>query len=167
MSRSGPMSDVRPLGPDEWSTLRDIRLAALRDSPNLFLSTYEKEKRYDEARWRAEFSRGCWNVCFLEDGPMGLLGATRDPDSPVDTRYLEYLWVAPRSRRHGVARHMLKIVLDRLRVAGVRTALLWVLDGNDVAIHVYERAGFIRTNHSQPLKERPGRTEERLRMDLA
>jgi RimJ/RimL family protein N-acetyltransferase len=167
MPRSGPMPDVRSLGPDEWLTLRDIRLAALRESPDLFLSTYEKEKDYDERKWRAEFTRGCWNVCFLEEKPMGLLGVTPDPDSPADTRYLEYLWVAPSGRRRGVAGHMLKIVLDRLRVVGVRTALIWVLDGNDVAIRLYEQVGFIRTHHREPLVARPGRSEERLLMHLA
>jgi RimJ/RimL family protein N-acetyltransferase len=158
--------DVRSLRSDEWLTLRDIRLAALQDSPHLFLSTVDKERAYDEERWRAEFTRGCWNVCFDDEGPMGLLGVTCDPGSPADTRYLEYMWVVPRCRRRGVARHMLKIVLDQLQVSGVRTVCLWVLDGNDVAIHVYERVGFIRTDHIEPLDERPGRTEERLRMDL-
>lgn len=138
------MPDVRSLEPDDWPTLRDIRLAALRDSPDLFLSTYAKEKHYDEEKWHSEFVRGTWNVCFREDEPMGLVGVTRDPGSPADTRHLEYLWVAPASRRRGVAGHMLKIVLDQLRMTGIRTAFLWVLDGN----------------------ERPGRFEERLQMDL-
>lgn len=167
MPRSGPMPDVRSLDPEEWLTLRDIRLAALRESPDLFLSTYEKERHYDEEKWRAEFTRGCWNVCFLSGEPAGLVGVTPDPDSPDDRRYLEYLWVAPDSRRLGVARHMLKIVLDRLRVAGIQTALIWVLDGNDVAIRLYERVGFTRTHHREPLVARPGRSEERLQMDLA
>lgn len=167
MPKSGFMPDVRSLGPDDWPTLRNIRLAALQDSPQLFLSTYEKEKDYDEEKWRAEFTRACWNVCFHEEKPMGLLGVTPDPHSPAEARYLEYLWVAPGSRRLGVARHMLKIVLDRLRVAGVRTALIWVLDGNDIAIRLYERVGFVRTNYRESLVARPGRFEERMQMNLA
>jgi RimJ/RimL family protein N-acetyltransferase len=61
---------------------------------------------------------------------------------------------------------MLTVVLDHLRTAGVRTAYLWVLDGNEVAMRLYKRAGFIRTNHRQPLAARPGRTEERLYLNL-
>jgi hypothetical protein len=34
---------------------------------------------------------------------------------------------------------MLNAVLDQLRAAGVRTAFLWVLDGNDVAVHLYKQ----------------------------
>jgi RimJ/RimL family protein N-acetyltransferase len=167
MPRSGPMPDVRSLRPDEWLTLRHMRLAALRDSPELFLSTFEKEKDYDEEEWRAEFSRGSWNVCLLGQELAGLLGVTRDPDSPADARYLEYFWVTPGRRRRRVAWDMLEIVLDRSRTAGVRTIFAWVLDGNEVAIRLYERVGFIRTNHHEALASRPGRTEERLRLDLS
>jgi hypothetical protein len=48
----------------------------------------------------------------------------------------------------------------------MRTAFLWVLDGNEVAMRVYRRAGFMSTNHRQPLVARPGRTEERLYLNL-
>jgi ribosomal protein S18 acetylase RimI-like enzyme len=61
---------------------------------------------------------------------------------------------------------MIKVVLDRLPADGVRTVFLWVLDGNDLAIRVYERAGFVRTNYSEALEARPGRTEELLQLDL-
>jgi ribosomal protein S18 acetylase RimI-like enzyme len=157
--------DWLTLRPDDWLTLREIRLTALQESPDLFLSSHEAEESYSEEKWRAEFDRGCWNLYLVDGKVAGLVGVTQDPESPADTRYLEYVWVKPGSRRQGVARRMLKIVLDRLRIAGIRTAFLWVMDGNDVALHVYKQLGFIRTDYVQPA--RPGRTEERLRMDLA
>ncbi len=61
---------------------------------------------------------------------------------------------------------MIVDVLDGLRARGMRTAFLWVLDGNEVAMSVYRRAGFMSTNHRQPLVARPGRTEERLYLNL-
>jgi len=61
---------------------------------------------------------------------------------------------------------MLTIVINRLQTSGVRRAFLWVLDGNDTAIRLYKRVGFISTNHRQPLAGRPGRTEERMQLDL-
>lgn len=146
--------------------LRDIRLTALSESPNAFLSTYDREKAYSEDRWRAEFTRGEWNVGFLDSRPASLLGVTRDPDTPADARYLEYLWVAPHCRGRHLALDMIAAVLDGLRARGMRTAFLWVLDGNEVAMRVYRRAGFMTTNHRQPLAARPGRTEERLYLNL-
>ena len=61
---------------------------------------------------------------------------------------------------------MIMVTLDRLPSDGVRTVFLWVLDGNDAALRVYERAGFVRTNHSESLEDLPGRTEELLQLDL-
>jgi hypothetical protein len=58
MPRLGSAPDIRLLAPDEWVELRNIRLAALRESRQAFLSNYQREIVYDPDRWRAEFGRG-------------------------------------------------------------------------------------------------------------
>lgn len=158
---------MKQLAPDEWLLLRKVRLSALEDSPRAFLSSYEEEDAYGEDRWQAEFARGEWSVGFVEGEPISLLGATREPDAPAHQRYLEYLWVSPRHRRSGIARAMISRAIERLRNAGVRTVFLWVLDGNDAAVHLYRSVGFVSTNHRQPLPEHPAGNEERMRLDLA
>lgn len=160
------MPDMKQLVPDEWLLLRDVRLAALQDSPRAFLRTYEEENAYSEDRWQAEFTRGEWSIGFIGDKPVGLLGATREPGAPADQRYLEYLWVSSEYRRSGIARAMLAMAIGRLRAAGVRTVFLWVLDGNDAAIHFYRSVGFVSTNQRQPLPEHPAGSEERMRLNL-
>jgi GNAT superfamily N-acetyltransferase len=160
------VSDIRVLGSDEWDTLRDVRLAALKESPDTFLSTYEREKDFGEHEWRAEFERGDWNVGSFGGHFVSLLGVTRVPSTPAYQRNLEYLWVAAEFRRSGVASRMLAMAIDGLRESGVQTAFLWVLDGNHAAIRLYERVGFVSTHRRQPLEARPGRTEELLRLDL-
>jgi ribosomal protein S18 acetylase RimI-like enzyme len=166
MSKSSFMLDIKLLGPDEWLTLRDIRLSALRDSPRSFLSTYDLEEAYDGTRWQAEFTRGDWHVGVQAGEAIGLLGVTREPDTPPDQCYLEFLWVSPEYRRSNVATRMLTTVLDRLKKGGVRTAFLWVLDGNDAAVRLYKKIGFVSTNYIQPLLAHPGRSEERMQIDL-
>jgi ribosomal protein S18 acetylase RimI-like enzyme len=161
------MPDIKSLSSDEWLTLRDIRLSALRDSPDVFLSTHAVEVTFTEDKWRAEFNRGSWNVGYADGQPVSLIGITREPDTPMDQCYLEYIWVAPPFRHQGVAFAMLNEVLDQLKKSGVRTVFLWVLDGNDVAMRLYQRVGFTRNNHWQPLAARPGRSEERLRLELS
>lgn len=161
------MSDIKLLTPDGWLELRDIRLTALRDSPEAFLSTYEREKEYGGNKWRAEFSRGEWSVGIEGGRVISLLGVTRELGSAAGQCYLEYLWVRPEFRRSGVAIRMLNAVLGRLRASGVQTVYLWVLDGNEAARDLYKRIGFVSSNHSQPLLERPGRSEEKMQLDLA
>jgi ribosomal protein S18 acetylase RimI-like enzyme len=160
------MPDIHVLTPDQWRTLRDLRLSALLDSPHEFLSTYDRERAFSKGQWQAEFDRGDWHTCSVAGKSMGLLGVTREPGSPTDERYLEYLWVSPEFRRSGIALDLLSLVLTSLRRSGIRTVYLWVLDGNDIAVHLYQRAGFVRTHHRQELEARPGRSEERMILTL-
>jgi ribosomal protein S18 acetylase RimI-like enzyme len=131
-----------------------------------FLSTYDREKSYSENQWRAEFIRGDWNIGLVKEMPVSLLGVTHEFNAPALERYLEYLWVAPECRRSGIARSVLTAVLGRLRHSGIRTVFLWVLDGNELAMHLYKTVGFSSTNHRQPLPAHPARSEERMRLDL-
>jgi ribosomal protein S18 acetylase RimI-like enzyme len=158
---------VEVLTENDWPRLQSIRLSALRDDPLAFLSTYEREEAYSEQRWRQEFSRGEWNVMLASGQDVGLVGATRGPDLPLHECDLEFLWVAPDSRRAGGATMLLRTVLDRLRDSGVRIVWLWILNGNDLAMHLYEQFGFQSTNQRQPLPEQPDRYEERMRLRLS
>lgn len=167
MSESCFMSDIKLLVPDEWPMLREIRLTALKESPEAFLAQYDDEREFDEPRWRSEFDRGEWYLGFRLRRAVSLLGCTRESKTPPSECYLEYLWVSPESRHEGVAFHLLTTVIDRLRRSGVRRAFLWVLDGNETAVRLYRRVGFISSNHRQPLAARPGRTEELMQLDLA
>jgi ribosomal protein S18 acetylase RimI-like enzyme len=164
------MPDINLLAPDEWRTLREVRLSALSESPHAFLSTYEAESAYNESKWRTEFARGDWYVGMVRAGsadkPVSIAGITRESDTPAHQRFLQYVWVAPEFRRQGVAFNMINEVLDRLKVSGVRTVLLGVLDGNGRAMRLYSRLGFVSCNHREPLKDFPGRSEELMRLHL-
>jgi len=142
-----------------------MRLCALRESPAMFLASYERECGYDEAKWRAELKRGEWVIGTLDDNPVSLVGITYEESEK--RRYIEYMWVAPRFRRSGIATRMLDFVLDRLYKSGVQEIYLWVLDGNEPAAHLYKRMGFVSTNVVNWLDEKPGRREEQLALDLS
>ncbi len=121
-----------------------------------------------ESHWRAEFERGEWDVGFEDnEEPISLLGCTREDEQSKDERYLEYLWVAREKRGKGLGQRMLTDVIGRLRGSGVRTAFLWVLDGNDDAVRLYERVGFVMTDYRQPLARLPGRWERKMRLTLS
>jgi RimJ/RimL family protein N-acetyltransferase len=171
VSKWGLMLNIRMLAPDEWHILRDVRVSALHESPQNFLSTYEREEKFDEASWRAEFSRGDWYVGIADgrppDEPVSLVGITREPNAPANECFLEYLWVVPEFRGHGVAFDMINSILDRLKSSGIRTVFLWVLDGNKKAGRLYKRLGFISCNRREPLEARPGSSEELMKLDLS
>jgi ribosomal protein S18 acetylase RimI-like enzyme len=160
------MSVMHVLDKNQWTWLRDIRLTALKDSPEAFLSNYERELAYIESDWLAEFRRGEWTVCLRHAEPIGLIGATSELGTPPNKRYLEYMWVSPLYRRDGVAADMLENVLERLASSGVDTIMLWTLDGNEPARRFYEKCGFTSTGTRQKLAEDPERCEELMRRIL-
>lgn len=157
---------VEALTANEWPTLRRVRLSALWDCPSAFLSSHDHEATYDDQRWRREFSRGEWNIMLAGNKEIGLLGSTKEAQMSSQERYLEYLWVARHFRRSGVGSALLRTVLERLRVSGVHTVWLYILDGNQVARRLYQNFGFQSTNERNPLPDHPAGSEELMKLRL-
>ena len=166
MSKSGFVPDIQRLDRDRWEALRDLRLAALADSPDEFLATLAGESRYQQRQWMAEFDRASWHICEDRDRPVGFIGISYYPQTPYDGYYLEYLWVSPPWRHSGIASDLVAHALELLREARCEIAYLWILDGNDRAMGLYKKLGFVSTNERQELPDRPGQYEERMMLDL-
>jgi len=139
------------MGPDDWRLVRDVRLAALRDAPTAFESTYEREIAFGEADWRRRF--GPRSVTFLaylpEASPAGMAGGLEDQASVVE---LVAMWVAPAARGRGVGEALVDAVSGW---AKPRDLHLWVTEGNAPARALYERCGFVPTGEREPLTSYP------------
>jgi ribosomal protein S18 acetylase RimI-like enzyme len=135
---------VRALSPQDWKVCRDLRLAALRDSPDAFYSTYEENRDRDEAAWRAWPSRGVACGAWLGGVPVGMVGIATDPDADGEAD-LFAMWVAPAARGSGVADALIRAALEWAAAAGARGVNLEVAPGNARAERVYARHGFVGT----------------------
>jgi GNAT superfamily N-acetyltransferase len=147
--------EIRRVAPDEWSEYRDIRLAALRDAPDAFGSTYAESAARPEEWWieRTRLSAASdEQAIFLAwDGgtAVGLAGTFFDgPDWVVVA-----MWVAPEQRGAGLGRLLLDAVVDFQRAQGATESVLGVVDGNDDARALYERYGFRDNGVANPLRE--------------
>jgi ribosomal protein S18 acetylase RimI-like enzyme len=164
---SAAMPSIYRIVPREFAKLKRLRLRALKDSPDCFLSVHAIELNYPVQRWRAEFQRGDWYAGVSGHTEVCLMGVTREPGAPEAECYIEYMWVARKFRRQGVGEHMLREVLGILRDSGVKAVYLWVLDGNVAAAELYGKVGFCFTGVVQPLAARPGRSEQQMVLALA
>jgi len=158
---------VREVKPDEWATLRDVRLAALLEAPYAFGSTYAREAPFTEQQWRARFAvRAVTFFAFaadLADGePAGLAGVYVE-DGAAD---LVSMWVRPAARGHGVGEALVQGAADWARARDYDTLYLWVTESNMAARGLYERCGFAITGERQPLPSDPSLTEIRMRRPL-
>jgi len=90
------------LGADEWETLRDVRPAALGDSPGAFWAQLEDEARFGRAEWTSFLRAGAWFVARDDAGAVGLAAGLPSPDGAQAE--LIAMWVAPPPGAAGSAR---------------------------------------------------------------
>jgi GNAT superfamily N-acetyltransferase len=162
---------VRRIRPDEGETLRTHRLAALRDTPSAFGSTYDSEvgrtlaEWTDRARLGADGRDRVTYLALLDRHVVGIVGGFRAaPDRPVVD--LVSMWTAPAARRAGVGRALVASVVEWARDTGATAVELWVAHGNEPAQRLYESCGFVETGDVAPLPSDPCRDELRMRLVL-
>ena len=152
---------VRRVRSDEGPLLKQVRLAALADTPSAFSKTHAEESAYPDEEWaaRAEaWSAGDDGITlFAEvDGEVrGLVGGHRPGDAELVS-----MWVEPSVRGSGVAEALVESLVEW---AGGPVEL-WVTQGNDRAIAFYRRMGFVETDDFQPLPSDPCKNEVRMRL---
>jgi GNAT superfamily N-acetyltransferase len=151
---------VRRAHPDEWATVRDVRLAALADAPDAFASTLSRELGRTEPQWRSRIGAWPWFLAWRAGTPTGLVAAV--PDQPAsgppaadpparDPRgwHLVSMWVSPQVRGTGVAELLIGAVVDHAWAVGAPRITLWVALGNARARAFYLRMGFTPTGRRQ------------------
>jgi SAM-dependent methyltransferase/GNAT superfamily N-acetyltransferase len=153
-------ASARRLDANEWPTFAELRLAALRESPDAFGSTYEREADNDEPAWRGWLTGGAdWegvvNSFVVEDehGPFGIATCAVFDEAPK-VGHLFSMWVAPDRRRSGAGSLLVRAVVDRARELGAEELILRVTLGNEAAIGFYRSCGFVGTaDPPEPLRE--------------
>jgi GNAT superfamily N-acetyltransferase len=151
---------VRRLRPEDWRTLREVRLAALADSPDAFASRLDREEAFTEDDWRFRITNGCSVVAFRDAVPVGLAGGYLHDGVPE----LIAMWVRPDARGGGAAGGLVDEVAAWAREVGGDRLTLWVVVGNDAAERLYRRLGFVPTGAVKPVPGNPALDE--LQMSL-
>ena len=159
--------EVLRLTPDDWQVWRRLRLEALADSPDAFvsrLSDWQGDGDTEE-RWRNRLgSPGsrCF-VCHRAGVPVGMVSADPDQDGRPVT-WLQSMWVALDARGAGVVDVLVRAVVESARERGHDEVLLEVRVGNERAAAAYRRLGFVPTGRVHVVAGHP---EETWRRSLA
>ncbi len=131
----------------DWPLWREVRLAALTEAPHAFKARLADWHRGGEERWRARLGTpGAYNVVALLDGrAVGVASGLPGEGDGGRTWELRSVWVGPEARGRGVADRLVAAVERQARQAGATEFKLAVLPGNDAAIALYRRHGFVAT----------------------
>ncbi|MDX6233318.1 MAG: hypothetical protein QOH68_2333 [Nocardioidaceae bacterium] len=133
---SGP--SIRLAAPDDWADWRLLRQRSLAEDPDAFSSStlMWTGDNDTEERWRARLADGPCFVAYDDNRPVGMV-AGRLVEGAAE---LISMWVAPEARRRGVGRELIERIVAW---SDARPLSLRVMDGNQAAVTVYERQGFV------------------------
>lgn len=154
------MSDVTitTLVTQSWETYKSLRLASLKDAPDSFGSTFERETEFSEEEWKSRITatngptRVLPLVAEFEGSPIGLAwGVVHTPKSK--SVHVYQMWVSPEHRGTGVGRQLLDRIIEWTHEVELSSLSLAVTTINIPAIMLYESLGFLRYGKPEPLRD--------------
>jgi GNAT superfamily N-acetyltransferase len=158
-SKAMTSATVRKLEEVEWPTYRELRLAALAESPDAFGSTLATEQGRTASDWAARLAAGATSnldlplIAQVHGRAAGLAWAKVDA-SDTSLVNVYQTWVAPEFRGQGLGRLLLRAAVDWARARNALAVCLSATCGDTPAMQLYTREGFKPVGQSEPL--RPG-----------
>jgi ribosomal protein S18 acetylase RimI-like enzyme len=162
--------NVRVLDEDDWAQYRDVRLAALQESPEAFVATFEEESALDEAAWRERMRRSRRLVAASGGNVVGVVSIGRAGQEEDNAGELFGLWVTPAERGSGVAWQLVQAGAAQARADGRSHLAYWVGTDNGAAVAFASSFGFRPTDTRRPMRvtsEEDGEEEIAMVLPLA
>lgn len=131
---------------DDVALFREVRLKALKESPDAYGSTYESALQRDQRSWEEQLwsttSGGDRNTqfAFADDQCIGIAALYREPSALSGDIIM--MWVDPGHRGSGAASSLVHNLLRWAKDSGFTAVSLEVTDSNARAIKFYENQGF-------------------------
>ena len=155
------MVEIRQIRADEWHLLKEVRLAALEDSPEAFSTKWEEAVEKPDDYWKERTRNGAGGeieFCVLaidDDEPVGMAIGWPDKDDAL-VIYLISMWVAPSHRGSQVAASLLNKIFEWAADRGASSILAGVMPANSRALAFYTKLGFAQV--SEPDSDHPAVT---------
>ncbi|HEX5630845.1 MAG TPA: GNAT family N-acetyltransferase [Acidimicrobiia bacterium] len=148
--------EIRPVRPEEWVELSQLRLRALAAAPDAFSATLADAASLDEQEWRRRAIATPQQVTLVAvEGAhllVGMCAVIREPGNPA--AQLVAMWVEPDHRSRGVGAALVESAAAWTRDSGADLLRLWVNEDNAPAIRLYGEHGFNPTGERERLRPR-------------
>jgi ribosomal protein S18 acetylase RimI-like enzyme len=146
---------IRATDKRDWMILKEIRLAALLESPTAFGVSFQTAITNSDEQWKQRASSEAqpkfW-LAFKDEKAIGMIGAGVDP---TDRYNLIAMWVEPASRELGVADRLIDAVKFDAISKGFKQIFLDVSPSNLKASRLYKKHGFVFIAEDKPLTSYP------------
>jgi ribosomal protein S18 acetylase RimI-like enzyme len=148
--------EVIHLQPNQWEQYRQIRLEALLDSPQAYSTTYQQMVDKPDTFWQdrlinAAARKESWLLfARVNECIVGMIGAFLSNES--NRAMIVSVYVSPVYRGQGVSRALMEAILNELRQnQAIQEVELTVTSGQEAAIALYRRFGFMVTNEEEEM----------------
>lgn len=135
--------------PEDWQRLREVRLAALAESPEMFGSTWAKEQAFDEPEWRRRAARPATFLASRGGVDVGIAGVYEFDDG----WWVAGMWLASAARGTGVVEPLIHACESVVQDAGATTVSLGVMEDNPRGRRAYLRLGYELTGEREHVRE--------------
>ena len=158
---------TRVLNESDWQVCRDLRLEALRESPESFVASYDEESTYDEQSWRERIRGARWLMAERDGKRVGVVGLGLHEQEP-EAAEIFGLWVDPRARGSRVAWGLVRDAAKQAFADGRRRLFFWVGSDNGPAVAFASAFGFRPTSERRRASDAPeGDTADEVAMVLS
>lgn len=149
---------IRELSTEDWELYRSIRLSSLKDSPESFGSTYEREESFADSDWlsRLDPESGA-NIALpliaeIDGAAVGLASGLVWLSDP-EVAHVFQMSVSPEARGKGIGRALLDRVIIWAEAEHCEVVALSVTTNNRAAVQLYRASGFLPSGAVEPLRE--------------
>lgn len=141
---------------DDVDRLRDLRLAALKDTPDAFGAKYENEVEKPILDWQNRLKNTHWCFVVADGVDVGLLAVDRAEKDRNSDCWLSSWWIHQDHRGSGIPKLMLNW-LEQLCIEKKWEKIgLGVWPDNLRAISAYKKLGFTEAEKLLPSRSIPG-----------
>lgn len=138
--------EIVHLNLEDWQSYKDLRLAALKNDPQAFSSTYADQVRQPEAYWRGRLQdvaegKQSWLLFARED--LRLVGMVGAFIVSADTAGIISLYVLREARGRGISKALMSAILEETcKIPTIQKVTLAVNAHQDAAVRLYTGLGF-------------------------
>ena len=143
---------------EDWDAYKALRLESLKDSPDSFGSTFEREIKFAETVWKSRLipsdnSVHILPLVALSNGtPIGLASGVKHTHKD-ETAHVYQMWVSKPYRGLGIGRNLLSKIETWAIALQLKSLSLAVTTSNSGAVSLYRSAGFVPSGNTEPLRE--------------
>lgn len=134
---------IKKLGKNNWRQWKEIRLEALKKSPDSFLSSFEEENKTPDDMWAKQLENSLKFGYFANDEIVGCCSLSLEKATKIShTATLSQMYVKDNNRGSGIGLALVNFVKDYAKTNQVKHLYLGCNAENLGAVRLYKKCGF-------------------------